>query len=125
MRPWRGPPARPHNAIEREPRFDRDDVEAVIGTETFFRTGGAYSQGIWAQAAQGPPGQQTILRALATGAMSRPEIAEATGLAAPELAAAADCLERHDMITASDEGGDRRWRCTVELMRRWLEQQSG
>ncbi len=33
-------------------------------------------------------------------------------------------LERHDMITAEDDGGVRRWGCTVELMRRWLSQQS-
>ena len=106
--------------IEREARFGRGDVEAVIADEAFYRTGSAYFQGIWAQAAQGPAGQQAILGVLAAGAASRQEIAAATGLPEPALDEACDCLERHDMITV---GEDRRHRCTVELMRRWLGQQ--
>ncbi len=106
--------------IEREPRFDRDDVEAVITTDVFYHTGNAYFQGIWAQAAEGPPGQQAILSALADSASSRQEIADATGLPEAALDDAVECLERHDIIAV---GEDQRWGCMVELMRHWLRQQ--
>ncbi len=106
--------------VEREARFDRADVEAVIGTDTFYRTGGAYFQGIWAQAAQGPPGQQTILETLAEGPASRDEIFTTAGLDSERGEAALDSLKRHDVIAPAD--GTDHWRCTVELMRRWLKQ---
>ncbi len=94
--------------VERELRFDRADVEAVIGTEVFYRTGGAYFQGIWAQASQEPPGQQEILCALAGGPASDAEIASQTGADPAATEAALDALRRHDVVTAVDDGGVRR-----------------
>lgn len=108
--------------VEREARFGTDDVEAVISADVFYRTGGAYFTGIWAQAGQGPPGQQAILRALVGGPANLEEIVERAGLNREDTEPAIETLERHDVIVASDGGGSRQWRCTVELMRRWLNQ---
>ncbi|MCP4663482.1 MAG: hypothetical protein GY856_49485, partial [bacterium] len=50
------------------------------------------------------------------------EIASQTGADPAATEAALDALRRHDVVTAVDNGGSRQWRCTVELMRRWLGQ---
>jgi len=106
--------------IRREARFHREDVDAVISTAGFYRTGGAYFSGIWAQAGQGPPGQQAVLSVLVGGPTSLPEILEKADLGPPEAEAAIKSLERHDIVVAVDHEGARKWRFIVELMRRWL-----
>lgn len=48
------------------------------------------------------------------------EILARTGASAEATGAALRSLKSHDVIVAVDEADLRGWRCTVELMRRWL-----
>lgn len=106
--------------VEREARFDLDDVEAVISSDAFFRTGGAYFTGIWAQAGEAPPGTQDVLKALAGGPATASEIEASSGLGAEAVRAALERLAHHDIVV--EDGGW--WRCRVELMRWWLGRSS-
>ncbi len=102
--------------VERQARFDLDDVEATISSGAFFRTGGAYFTGIWAQAGEGPPGSQEVLKALAGEPATVAEIMAPADLDAEAVGAILQRLAHHDIVT--EDGG--RWRCRVELMRWWL-----
>ncbi len=105
----------------RERRFTLADVEAVINAPEFYRDGDAYFTGVWVQAEKSePPGQTTVLRALASSAagLSVEVIASQTNLAPENVRRALDTLVHHDVVT--QENG--RWKFTVELMRRWVAQ---
>ena len=103
---------------EPEPVFTVQDVDAVVDDPAFYEQGRYYFSGVWGQAAQGPAGQQTVLRALAPYPEGLDEVAlaAAAGLDPATLAAALDALARHDVLRRDDSG---RWHFTVELMRRW------
>jgi len=101
-----------------EPRFTVEDVEAVVGTPEFYQMGRYYFTGVWGQARQDPPGQQAVLRALASYLEGRTweELVADTGLAEGTLGAAMAALEHHDVVVK--EAGP--WQYAVELMRRWV-----
>jgi hypothetical protein len=100
------------------PRFDVDDVEAVVEDKLFYQMGRYYFTGVWGQAAQGVPGQQAVLRALAPSeeGLGVEELLHLTDLKTKEALDALKTLARHDVLR--EEAG--RWRFTVELMRRWV-----
>ncbi|NPA26738.1 MAG: ATP-binding protein [Chloroflexi bacterium] len=106
---------------ESEPVFTVEDVDTVVNDPAFYEQGRYYFSGVWGQAAQGPAGQQTVLRALAPHpeGLDEAALAAATGLDPATLAAALDALARHDVLRRDDSG---RWHFTVELMRRWVAQ---
>ncbi len=127
--------------VERERRFSLADVEAVIGGPEFYRDGNAYFTGVWGQAKQGPPRQQTILTTLAHGPATGEDLAAQSGLSLEPSLAALKTLRRHDVVKQTDAAKDKRvapalpgaafnetdisakdeWGFTVELMRRWVE----
>jgi hypothetical protein len=102
----------------RDPIFTIDDLNTVIQDPVFFDRGRYYFTGVWNQASQDIPHQQTILTALAphpTG-LSIPELSTATNLTLTELTAALKILERHDVAAYDQE----KWRISIELFRRWV-----
>jgi hypothetical protein len=99
--------------------LDLPDLGAVINSPSFFEDSAAYFSGVWAQADDKPPGQQEILRALASGPANREVLARRTGLAATALGAALHTLEQHDVVR---NGGGQGYGFTVELMRLWVLQ---
>jgi hypothetical protein len=77
-----------------------------------------YFTGVWNQASQDNPHQQTILVALAphlTG-LSLAEPSSTINLSPTELTAAPKILERHDVAAYDQE----KWRISIELFRRWV-----
>lgn len=108
------------NGRTRDPVFSVEDVEAVINSE-FFTRGRYYFTGVWLQAAQGVPHQQTIVKTLAphTPGLSLEEIARQTNLDNSNIQPALETLRRHDVV----EEKERRWRIIVELFRRWVLQE--
>jgi AAA ATPase domain len=102
----------------RDPIFTLDDLNTVIQDPVFFDRGRYYFTGVWNQASQDVPHQQTILTALAphpTG-LTLSELSTATNLTLPELNAALKVLERHDVAVCEKE----KWRISIELFRRWV-----
>ncbi|MBP0028428.1 AAA-like domain-containing protein [Roseofilum sp. Guam] len=104
---------------ERNARLTLEDVAAVtdISQGDLFRNGRYYFDGIWNQASQDPPGQTDILQALAphpTGLTSEELQSQCPDV--PDLTAALDTLQRHDVVHQTEE----RWRIQVELCRRWI-----
>ncbi|MDB9519046.1 AAA family ATPase [Roseofilum reptotaenium CS-1145] len=104
---------------ERDPRLTLEDIAAVtdISQGDLFRNGRYYFDGIWNQASQDPPGQTDILQALAphpTGLTSEELQSQCPDV--PDLTAALDTLQRHDVVHQTEE----RWRIQVELCRRWI-----
>ena len=91
----------------------------MCSSDLFFEDGAAYFSGVWAQAEDAPPGQQAILKALASGPADLEEIARRTGLVADALIAALDTLIEHDVV---HRWGDQGYGFTVELMRLWVLQ---
>lgn len=107
---------------ERERCFRLADVEAVINAPEFSRDGDAYFGGVWRQAEQcEPPDQTAVLRALAPHeeGLPLPALARAAGVSEAQAGAALDTLRCHDVVTQRDG----RSVFTVELMRRWVEQE--
>ena len=102
----------------RDPVFTLEDVEAVVSDSEFYSQGRYYFTGVWGQAAQGAPGQQAVLRALAAHAegLSLDALARTTGFGEAALQQALQTLQRHDVI----EETDGHWRIIVELFRRWV-----
>ncbi|NJO84238.1 MAG: ATP-binding protein [Blastochloris sp.] len=89
------------DGIERERRFTEADVQAVIDAPEFFRDGRAYFIGVWNQAEQSePPGQTTVLRALAPypDGLRLTDIAHTTELSVSEVGAALAMLTAHDVV---------------------------
>lgn len=109
--------------VIREARFTLADVTAVLTSSEFYREGVAYFTGVWRQAAQGAPGQQAVLRALAESAagLSLDVLAQQTGLPPETVKAALATLRAHDVVTQTGDG----WQFSVELMRRWVTQEVG
>ncbi|MBN1936361.1 MAG: ATP-binding protein [Anaerolineae bacterium] len=108
--------------VERERRFAAADVQAVIGAPDFYRDGDAYFTGVWRQAeTTQPAGQVEVLRVLAQaqGGLSADEIAQRCELASENAQSAIKTLHQHDVLAETDG----RWQFTVELMRRWVEDQ--
>jgi hypothetical protein len=102
----------------RDPIFTIDDLNTVIQDPVFFDRGRYYFTGVWNQASQDVPHQQTILTALAphlTG-LSLSELSTVTNLTLTELNAALKVLERHDVAVCEQE----KWRISIELFRRWV-----
>lgn len=101
-----------------EPRFDRADVEAVIG-EDFYERARYYFSGVWGQAQQGAPAQHDVLRCLAAypAGLTLEQLCAASGLPEHTVDQALQTLRRHDVVHEHDG----RWRYTVELFRRWVE----
>lgn len=105
--------------IERERRFHRSDVEAVINAPEFFRDGDAYFSGVWQQAQHDDtPEAYAMLKVLAQAeaGLSIAELVEQSGLALEQAQAGLKFLQRHDMVR--ETAGH--WTFTVELMRRWV-----
>ena len=105
--------------IERERRFHRSDVDAVITAPEFFRDGDAYFSGVWQQAQHNDtPEAYAILKVLAQAeaGLSIEHLAKQSGLALEKVQPVLKFLQRHDMVT--ETGGN--WKFTVELMRRWV-----
>lgn len=100
-----------------EPRFDRADVEAVIG-EDFYERARYYFSGVWGQARQGAPAQHDVLRCLAAhpAGLTLEQLCAASGLPEHTVDQALQTLRRHDVVHEHDG----QWRYTVELFRRWV-----
>lgn len=101
----------------RDPVFTVEDTEAVINDDLFAR-GRYYFTGVWGQAAQGPSGQQDIIRAIVPHreGLNLEEIARHTNLEHSSIQPALETCLRHDVV-AEKEG---RWYIIVELFRRWV-----
>jgi hypothetical protein len=101
-----------------EAYFTIDDFSLLIQDLVFFDRGRYYFTGVWNQASQDIPHQQTILTALAPhpSGLSIPELSTATNLTLTELTAALKILERHDVAAYDQE----KWRISIELFRRWV-----
>jgi hypothetical protein len=90
----------------------------IIQDPVFFDRGRYYFTGVWNQASQDIPHQQTILTAHPSGLSSN------TNLTLTELIAALKILERHDAAAYDQE----KWRISIaplapkaiELFRRWV-----
>jgi hypothetical protein len=110
----------------RDPIFTLEDLETVITDPTFFDRGRYYFTGVWGQAQQDVPHQQTILQALAPhpSGLSLAELSTTTHLDIPSLTAALKVLvrvasalqNRHDVAHAEND----QWLITIELFRRWV-----
>ncbi len=102
----------------RERIFTVADVDAIIEKNELFQNGRYYFTGVWGQAGQDAPGQQDILKALATysGSCSRDMLQELTGLDETTINNALEILSRHDVIVETE--GNLKF--AVELFRRWV-----
>ncbi len=107
---------------EKEPEkyFTLDNVETVINSPELFRDGIAYFDGVWVQAKSQPEGQIEILRQLCQEELSAIDLVEKTGFSMEKIQDALGTLVRHDVIEKCDNNS---YKYTVELMRRWVEQQ--
>ena len=105
-----------------EPIFQVKDVEAVITQEDFYTQARYYFAGVWGQAGQGAPGQQALLRLLASypQGLSLEQIIATSGMSPASVRAALKELQHHDVLY--EEAGQ--WRYTVELFRRWVTKET-
>jgi tetratricopeptide (TPR) repeat protein len=105
---------RTHNGI-----FSVLDVQAVVDDPGFYDMAAAYFRGIWGQAGNGQPGEQAILRVLAShkDGLSEAVLAAAVALDAAAFRIARDALKRHEVIMKASN----RWQYTVPLMRQWVK----
>lgn len=99
-----------------------DDLQAVIDSPDFFQDGSPYFKGIWMQAADFPPGQQAILKALAQESKDLQQLAAETGLSEDMAKDALSTLTAHDVVLRRPV--DQCYGFTVELMRRWVHHSS-
>jgi hypothetical protein len=95
---------------------------AVIDSPDFFQDGSPYFKGIWMQAADSPLGQQAILKALAQECKDLQQLAAETGLSEDMAKDALSTLTVHDVVLRRPD--DHCYGFTVELMRRWVLQNS-
>ncbi len=96
-----------------------DDLRSVINSPEFFQDGGAYFTGVWRQAEDSQPPEQTqILKALAEGEKPFPELIADTGLSGAQIEASLKTLQDHDVVQSTVAGS---YSFTVELMRRWVQ----
>ena len=114
-------------ALDREALLTQADLQAVLATEEFFIDGDYYFNGVWAQASQSDPPEQTlVLQALCRDDFSQPQQA----LSVAELAARAqltpecvrkalDTLLQHDVVLEVEER-EPSYRYAVELMEQWV-----
>jgi hypothetical protein len=100
----------------RDPVFTTIDLQTVIEDPEFFDRGRYYFTGIWQQAAQDTPHQQTILKAIAPAGLTLAELSTHTNLALADLQPALTMLDRHDVICYKND----RYYIAVELFRRWV-----
>jgi hypothetical protein len=100
----------------RDPFFTTSDLQTVIEDPEFFDRGRYYFTGIWQQAAQDTPHQQTILKAIAPAGLTLSELSTHTNLAPADLQPALTRLDRHDVICYQND----RYYIAVELFRRWV-----
>ncbi|MEM1367342.1 MAG: ATP-binding protein, partial [Cyanobacteria bacterium P01_H01_bin.15] len=100
------------------PVLTETDVAAIAEDSTFYSRGSNYFHGVWGQAAQIEPHQQSLLLALApnTNGLTLTELATATNLTPDDILPALDLLEKHDVVTQNAE----RYYIAVELFRRWV-----
>ncbi|MEO0488240.1 MAG: ATP-binding protein, partial [Cyanobacteria bacterium J06659_2] len=100
--------------------ISQEDLQAVIQSPEFFQDGGAYFTGVWRQAEDNDPTEQTeILQALCKGEKSLAELAATTRLSTEAVTDAIQTLQAHDVIQPTNNS---RYAFTVELMRRWVQQ---
>jgi hypothetical protein len=104
----------------RDPIFTTSDLHAVIEDPEFFDRGRYYFTGIWQQAAQDTPHQQTILKAIAPNGLTLSELSTHTNLAPADLQPVLTMLDRHDVICYKND----RYYIAVELFRRWVVDRS-
>ncbi|MBK8898612.1 MAG: hypothetical protein IPN66_15720 [Candidatus Competibacteraceae bacterium] len=90
----------------------------MVEESRFYLNGHVYFNGIWAQAGEAPPGQQTLLKLLAPhgDGLDQAILREQSGLDPAAFTDALDALERHDVVNCHNG----RCRYSVELMRRWV-----
>ena len=103
---------------ERNPIFTPEDLNTVIHHSDFFAKGRYYFTGVWNQAAQDAPGQQAVLKVLASKVEGRAqsEIRRQTNLSPAEIDQALKTLQRHDVVKSEED----RWRIIVPLFRQWV-----
>jgi hypothetical protein len=103
---------------KREAKFTVADVQAVIDQPEFFAQGKPYFAGVWAQANHDAPGQQAILKALAThpDGLELDNLQSAVGLDSATFAAALATLQNHDVVRLNDGNAQ----IIVEVFRRWV-----
>ena len=103
---------------ERNPIFTPEDLTTVIHHSGFFDKGRYYFTGVWSQAAQDAPGQQAVLKVLASKVegSAQSEIRRQTNLSPTEIDQALKTLQRHDVVKA-EEGN---WKIIVPLFRQWV-----
>jgi DNA-binding transcriptional ArsR family regulator len=120
--------------VKREPRFDLDDLRAVLDSPQFYRDGNAYFNGVWSKAGNQVKGRHEIMRALVKGQATTQRLIELTGLSPSQMETALRALWRHDAIYCLNPGQGsvpvdieryvitptNEWDFRVELMRRWV-----
>jgi hypothetical protein len=102
----------------RDSLFTLGDLESVMEGTSFFDRGRYYFTGVWGQANQDVPHQQTILQALAPHpeGLTLSELNVATNLSTQNLTDALKVLDRHDVAHYESD----RWKIAIELFRRWV-----
>jgi Cdc6-like AAA superfamily ATPase len=108
---------RPHEAL-----FTLEDLTITLNSPGFFYDiGRYYFIGLWLQAAEHPPHQQSILQHLAHHPnQTSPQISQALELPLNLTQISLDALKRNDVAEHSD---DDRWKISIELFCRWLIRQ--
>lgn len=104
-----------------KPRFTVADVEALLSTGWLFSVGGGYFDGIWEQSGEGGGDQQRVQQVLAPhrDGLDLEILADRCRIATGTLERILITMKDHDLIFEED----RRYRFTVELMRRWVERE--
>jgi hypothetical protein len=107
---------------ERDARFTREEVDAVIDAPDFAQSAAAYFSGVWRQVKDNAVAEQpVILRVLAIQEAPCPldALAQAARMEPDAAQTALATLCAHDIITEQDEG----YSYMVPLMRRWVRRQ--
>lgn len=99
---------------DRSHQFSIDDLTAITESSDLYDNGRYYFTGVWQQAAQSPPGQQEILKAIAHQGLPREVLLQQFNTA--QLDNAIEALRRHDVIHEVNQ----LWCIKVELFRRWV-----
>ncbi|WP_293369513.1 ATP-binding protein [Microcoleus sp. CAWBG556] len=103
----------------RDPIFTIEDVATVIDDPDLFNKARYYFTGVWGQAAEGAPGQQEILTALAPhlAGLNLDSLSQVTGMDETSLEEALKTLERHDVVKEINGC----YCIAVELFRHWVQ----
>jgi hypothetical protein len=99
---------------DRSHQFSIDDLTAITESSDLYDNGRYYFTGVWQQAAQSPPGQQDILKAIAHQGLSRDVLLQQFDSA--QFDAAIEALRRHDVVHEVNQT----WCIKVELFQRWV-----